>query len=410
MLLIRGAQQLITLRGPCPRRGSTMSDLGIIHDGAVLIDGERIDEVGPTRRVENLTKARGARVIDATGKVVLPGLIDAHSRLLFDRLPGGEQQLGDSFGETESTKPRRARSARTLHAGARRWTYDMASCGTTTVEIRVGGDPGMVRRRLRAAATLSGDPILTRPVLAVSSFVPFTERADAASEPSERTLEWGSNTETAYAIEIYCGEGGVKVADAQMLGELAARCGLDSKLFFAKTPTEELCEIVESQPALSIDIASEVGHRAIRALSGADSVITILPGIAFHTKTPYPQARALIDTGAAVCLATGFGPEAGASFSLPMMMALACRRMRMAPAEAITSCTLNAAVAVGQEAEVGSIEPGKLADLALFDTPDYREIPHYFGFNLCTTTIRRGKIIYYAGSVPPVVRPRLSST
>lgn len=387
-----------------------MSDLGIIHDGAVLINGDRIDEVGPTRRIENLAKARGARVIDATGKVVLPGLIDAHSRLLFDRLPGGEQQHRDSFGEIESTKNRRARSARALHTGARRWTYDMASFGTTTVEIRAGGDPGMVRRRLRAAATLSGDPILTRPVLAVSSFVPPTAEADAAREPSERTIAWGSRSETAYALELHCGEGGVGEAEAQLLTELASRHGLESKLFFAKTHTEELCNIVESRPALSVDIASEVAPRSIRALSRSQSIVTILPGIAFHAKTPYPQARSLIDTGAAICLATGFGPEAGASFSLPMMMALACRRMRMAPAEAIASCTLNAAVAVGRAAELGSLEPGKSADLALFDTPDYREIPHYFGFNLCTTTIRRGKIIYYAGSVPPIVRTRASNT
>jgi imidazolonepropionase-like amidohydrolase len=130
MLLIRGAQQLVTMRGPSPRRGAGMADLGIIADGAVLIDGDRIDEVGPTRRLENLAKARGFRVIDATGKVVLPGLVDAHTRLLFQRFPTwgpAEVDDGSQFGIAEILMARQARSSRALRAATRRWTYD--KCG-----------------------------------------------------------------------------------------------------------------------------------------------------------------------------------------------------------------------------------------------------------------------------------------
>jgi imidazolonepropionase len=414
MLLIRGAQQLVTMRGPRPRRGAEMADLGIIVDGAVLIDGDRIDEVGPTRRLENLAKARGARVIDATGKVVLPGLIDAHTRLLFQRFPTWAYAAAEdqgTFGMAEISKAQRSRSARALQVAARQWTHAMASCGTTTVEVRVGGSPDAVRRSLRAATELSGDPIQTRPVLAISAFVDQSAGTDDATEPTERILSWAANTGTAYSCELYCGEAGLNAKDVHMISELARIRGLRVKLLLGELAPDEVQELVESCSALSVGVTTALLEgSAIGALSRAESVVTLLPGIAHHARAAYPQARALIDRGAAVCLASAFGPEASPSLSMPMMMALACRRMRLTPAEAVAACTLNAAVATGLPDEIGSIEPGKIADLAVFDVTDYRQIPYYFGFNLCATTIRRGKIVYYAGSMPPLAAFRSRST
>jgi imidazolonepropionase len=126
----------------------------------------------------------------------------------------------------------------------------------------------------------------------------------------------------------------------------------------------------------------------------------LLPGLAQGLQIGYPPGRELIDHGGAVCLATAFGPDSCSSLSLPMMMTLACRKMAFTAEEAITACTINAAAAMARQETIGSIEPGKRADLALFSVPDYRLIPYYYGFNLCAMTIRRGKIIYRGATAP----------
>ncbi len=409
MLLIRGAQQLVTMRGPSPRRGAGMADLGIIADGAVLIDGDRIDEVGPTRRLENLAKARGSRVIDATGKVVLPGLVDAHTRLLFQRFPTWAPAEVDDvgqFGIAEIRMARQARSSRALRAATRRWTYNMASCGTTSVEVRVGGAPETVRRGLRAALALAADPIQTSAVLAVSTFVGDATVADDATEPTAATVSWAARTGTAYACELYCGPVGLNAAEVHLVAEAARERDLRVKLLVSGETSTPMDKLVDGVDTLSVDVAAALEAEAIETLGDAGSVVTLLPGIAHHTGSTYPQGRALIDQGAAVCLATAFGPESCPSLSLPMMMSLACRRMRLTPEEAVAACTLKAAAAIGRDDVVGSIEPGKLADLTMFNVTDYRQIPYYFGFNLCAMTIWRGKIVYRAATVPPLAPAR----
>lgn len=405
MLLIRGAQQVVTMRGVCPRRGPAMSDLGVITDGAVLIDGESIVEVGPSRRLENLRIARQARVIDATGKVLLPGLVDSHSRPLFERTEdwshffGGRSNPG--IQRKRQTPP--MRSPRSLLAAARHWTYEMAACGTTTVEVRTDGRYDAARRELRTVSLLSGDPI---DAAAAFSAGMLGARADGSDFGD--VAGWTSRTGAAYACEIPCGHGGLRGDAAKRLASTARSAGLRVKLLTGRTAPRSIGTLADATVALSVDIEGTMDPENVALMGQSGSIATLLPGLSQGMQIAYPPGRELIDHGAAVCLATAFGPDSCPSLSLPMMMTLACRKMAFMAEEAIAACTLNAAAAMARQETIGSIEPGKRADLAIFSVSDYRLIPYYFGFNLCAMTIRRGKIIYRGATAPrpSPTRPR----
>lgn len=388
---------MVTMRGVCPRRGSAMSDLGVIADGAVLIDGESIVEVGQSRRLENLKIARQARVIDATGKVLLPGLIDSHSRLLFERTEEWSRFFGGDYGLESQRKKQTAalRSPRTLLTAARHWTYEMAACGTTTVEVRTDGRFDAARRELRTVSRLSGDPIDAAAAFSTGASGAYVDGQDVGD-----VAGWAARNGAAYACEIPCGSGGARGEAAKRLAAAARSAGLRVKLLTGRTAPRSIALLANAIGALSVDVEGTMDAENVALLGPSESIATLLPGLAQGMRIGYPPGRELIDHGGAVCLATAFGPDSCPSLSLPMMMTLACRRMAFTAEEAITACTVNAAAAMARQATVGSIEPGKRADLAVFSVPDYRLIPHYFGFNLCAMTIRRGKIIYRGATAP----------
>jgi imidazolonepropionase len=371
-----------------------MSDLGVIADGAVLIDGELIVEVGPSRRLENLRIARHARVIDATGKVLLPGLIDSHSRPFFERTEDWSSFLGGSSVPAGQPKRQAAliRSPRLLLAAARQWTYEMAACGTTTVEIRTAGQYEAGRRELRTVLLLSGDPI--------DAAGAFSAGLSRVAPDSDDLAGWASGNGAAYACEIPCGPGGLGGEETTRSARAARVAGLRVKLLTGKTAPRSIGALASEVAALSVDIVGAMDTENVARLGTSEAIATLLPGLSQEMRMGYPSGRELIDHDGAVCLATAFGPAACPSLSLPMMMTLACRKMALTAEEAIAACTLNAAAAMARQQTIGSIEPGKRADLAAFSVPDYRLIPHYFGFNLCALTIRRGKIIYRGATAP----------
>jgi imidazolonepropionase len=147
--------------------------------------------------------------------------------------------------------------------------------------------------------------------------------------------------------------------------------------------------------AASCDHLEKINRADIRALAKCNTVATLLPGCDFHLGLKqYAPARALIDAGAIVALATDYNPGTSPTVSMPMILSLACTQLRMTPGDAIAASTINSAYSLGRHKHIGSLEVGKLADIAIFDVDDYREIPYYFGMNPCHTTIKRGKIIY----------------
>jgi imidazolonepropionase len=338
--LVRGARQLLTLRGPSgPRRGADLGSLGIIQDGAVLIADGLIVEVGPSRRLENLALARGAEQIDASGCVVLPGLVDSHMRVVRD----GAQEL----------------SPRALKTLALRAVEEAVRCGTTAIEAK-SGDLKMLR--LQAA-------LEELPLTFVSTFLaprPLNQLADSLW-PMMRKHK------LADFVEIDC-EDETILAKARLLGwglKVSAGIALAAKL-----------------GATSVNVA-EASERDAMLLGQSNTIATLSPRAAFHgTGEHYPPARMLIDHGAAVALASGVNQT-----SMQTTLALACHTMNMTVAEAIAASTINGAHALRRAGSIGSIEAGKSADLVILGVPDYREWPQHFGMNLASLVMIRGAVL-----------------
>ncbi|MBI1356145.1 MAG: amidohydrolase family protein [Acidobacteria bacterium] len=410
LIFLRGARQLITLRGPRPRRGLQLSDLSLIRDGSVLIDGQRIVEVGSTRRIENLSRAKEARVIDVSGKVVLPGFVDAHMRLAFagpplrrfeERIAGAPVAWNEQGERTPSSI--RAIPARELRARARRWTYLAAAAGATTVGLHSRQNLEMEAeiKGLRVAQALAGDPVNVAAVFGVG-VPPGLDRPRAEERALEVLDKLGSRKSLCYAVEVELGRAAFDVAAARRILVSARQRGFALKLLDHGDETDSCVRLALELGASSVERLGKISEAAIDLLADSQTVAMLLPGVAYHQESPYPPARRLVDRGAAVALASGFGPTLSPGFSLPMAISLACREMRLMPEEAIAAATLNAAVAIGQGDRIGSIEPDKQADMTVFDVADYREIPYFFGVNLCALTIQAGRVIYRAGAPPPL--------
>jgi imidazolonepropionase len=406
MIFIRGARQLVTLRGSVlPRRGMQLGELGVIADGALLIEGEQIREVGTTRRIENLAVTRAASVIDATGKVILPGFVDSHTRLIHASLPltPHDARVAGAFGGPEPSAPlpsvMRAGSPKALHSRARAWAHRFAAHGTTTVEVRsgLGLDLHTEIAALRAARRLDGDPLdVNCAFLAGDPAGKAVPAAPAVEQITEVLLPILRRRRLAAVCDVLCGLGGFGAEQAREILERARALGFGLRVQGDQRSHSGAARLAVETGALSAEHLLWTSDEEIDLLSATATIATLLPATVYaEGGDRHAPARRLIDRGAAVALATGFGPSSP-TLSMPMVLSLACREMKLSAEEAITAATLNAAASLGRAGRLGSLEPGKQADLAVFDVRDYREIPYYFGFNLCVMTMKKGRVIYPA--------------
>jgi imidazolonepropionase len=407
LIFLRGARQLLTLRGPSPRRGLQLSDLGLIRDGSVLVEGDKIVEVGSTRRIENLARSRKARVVEVGGKVLLPGFVDPHMRLLFGGPPlrSFEQWIAGAPVEREPAEGAfsaiRFDTLKSLRSMARRWTYLAAAYGSTTLELRSsqGLHIEAELRALRVARALDGDPLELSAVF--SATLPAgMEQAEGVERTLQVMERLAARRGLCEAVEVRCDPGGFRESAARAILRRALQLGFERRLVVdARSPG--------GRAGIAVDLGVRTAERLDAVLEGdidrlADSaaIAMLLPAISCDQALAYPPGRRLIDRGAAVALATGFGPAESPGFGMQTAISLACREMRFMPEEAIAAATINAAEAIGRASRIGSIEPDKQADLTVFDVEDYREIPYFFGVNLCALTMKRGRIIYRAATPP----------
>jgi len=411
MLLIRGARQLLTLRGPWPRRGQALTELGIIEDGAVLVAGDRIHSVGPTRRVENLKEARGAEVFEATGKVVMPGFVDSHTHFLFPsarlgdferRIEGaGYLDVGGSGGGIHSTvHVLRRTSPRALENTALRRLDQFARCGTTTVEGKSGYglNPVAEVKSLRVMQKVDGRPIeVVRTFL--GAHVPGPEWENNPDgylrQVIEEMLPVVRRRRLAEFCDAWCDPGAFTAAQCRRVLVAARDLGMRLKLHAEQLGTSGAVGLAIELGAISIDHLERLKGDDLDALARSDTIATLLPGSVFYQgEQGYAPARRLISRGAAVALATDFNPGTSPTLNMQMILALACTQMKMTPAESISAATINGAAALGRADRLGSLEPGKSADLILLDAGDYREAAYYYGMNLCLRAMKRGQWIH----------------
>lgn len=412
-LFICHAKQLLTMAGlPAPRRGEGLRHLGLIADGAVLIDGAKIRAVGGTAELAGEARRLKAREMDCRGRVVMPGFVDSHTHLVFagNRLDDFERRIeGRSYeeiagagGGIQSSARRLANaSVPSLIRQASRFLDQFAQHGTTTLEVKTGyglsaaGELKMLEviRLLRKAAPLELVPTL----LAAHALPPgYTQkRHEYLRLVVTRLIPVAARKKLAEFVDAFCDRGAFSVAECRRVLKAGQRSGLTPRIHAEQLRHTGAARLAIELGAASADHLDKLSARDLRALARSSVVATLLPGANFHLGLErYPPARRLIDEGAAVALATDFNPGTSPTVNMQFILALACSAMRMTPAEAVTAATLNAAWALRRADRLGSLEPGKQADLAIMEVDDYREIPYYFAVNHCVMTVKHGRVIY----------------
>ncbi len=410
-ILVRRASQVLTLRGSAgPRRGAALRDLGIVEQGAVLIRGYAVVAAGSAREVEALSGARQADEIDARGCVVMPGFVDSHTHLAYGtprlldyemRLAGAayEEIAAAGGGILSSVRAVRSLPASALEAQVRAALEAMVRPGTTPAEAKSGYglDEAAEYKTLELYARLDGQPLRIVPTY-LGAHVPPPEYRDAPDAYIEWTcahmLPAVSARKLARFADVYCDAGAFSLAQSRQYLERARAVGLRLKMHAEQFTRTGAALLGVELGAASVDHLDCAGEQELRALAGSQTIATLLPGAVFHLGlTRYPPARALIGAGAAVALATDFNPGTSPTYSMQMALSLACAQMRMTPAEAIAAATINGAHALGCADRLGSLEPGKQADLIVLNVSDYRELPYYFGGNNVRQTMKGGQIV-----------------
>jgi imidazolonepropionase len=415
-VLLTNCAEIVTLRGPAPRRGRALSELGVIRDGALLIRDERIAAIGSRRRMERLPESRRARKIDLGGRVVLPGFVDSHTHLIHAASRAAEYEqriLGATYEEIaragggilSSVRKVRGASPSLLKSRALAHLAQFAAHGTTTIEAKSGYGLDWpserkilltLRELARAQAVEIIPTFLGAHVLAPEFRGRKGKSADAYVEVICR--EWLPRVAAenlAEFCDVFCDRGAFTVEQSRKILTAARVCGLGLRLHADQLAHTGAAKLAVELHASSADHLEKISASDSRALAHSNVTCTLLPGCCFHLGLAhYAPARRLIDASAIVALATDFNPGTSPTLSMPMILSLACTQMRMTPAEAIAAATINAAYSLGAHKRIGSLEVGKFADIAVFDVADYREIPYHFGVNHCWLTMKRGRIIY----------------
>jgi imidazolonepropionase len=411
-ILLRGARQLLTLRGSSePRRGAAMRELGVIPDGAVLIQDGVILSLGPSRRVENLSLARNAVEIDATGRVVAPGFVDSHAHLVcgpprlmdYDmRLAGRSyHQIAEAGGGIlASVRAVREMPIRRLILQARQTLNACIQHGTTTLEAKSGYglDETGERKALRAVRALQDKPLDLIPTYLGAHTVPpeYAGRADAYVHwMCSHIMPRIRRHRLAIFADVHYERGAFTFEQVRRYLSAARDLGFLLKIHAEQFSHSGAVRLAVEMGTVSADHLDYIDEEDARLLARSDTIATLLPGAVFHLGLDrYAPARSLIEAGAAVALATDYNPGTSPTCNMQIIMSLACSQMRMTPAEAFSAATINGAHALRLGHRVGSIETGKRADLVMFDASDYREIPYHFGVNLVAMTMKGGQVLY----------------
>jgi imidazolonepropionase len=390
-----------------------MRELGIIPDGAVLVVDGRIQAVGQGRRVENLAAARNALEIDARGKVVLPAFVDSYCWPLWGwthpaeapprAFAGGGVQDWHSIEPWRSFREIPSTPSRTLQRRLRLALEDFVRHGVTTIEAKTGWGLD-ARGHIKSLRVLAGVPglwvdLLSSVLLDGPAGEASAGQGESLEEQARRFLPEAARRHALRFVEVCPGKGVMSVEAARRCLLAARGLGLQLRVNAGRSghPAVRLALETDAVSVAAIDHATQDD---LAALADRGTVVILLPAVALNLGfPPLTSARFLIDRGVAVALATGYSPCLNPAASMQHVLWAACRFLHMQPAEALAAATVNAAYALGCGAQCGSLEAGKRADLAIFDTSDYREIVYCGAENLVLATIKGGSVLYQRGEV-----------
>ena len=387
-----------------------MADAGIQRGWAIAVDGDKIAAVGP--QDDLLREFSGAREIDCAGTVITPGLVDSHTHAVFGRGRYEEHELraaGVSYmdiarrggGIHSSIADLRSRSEDELFALTLDRVNRLASYGSTTVEVKSGYGLSLddELKSLRVIARVGG----ASPVRIVATWLGAHEipleyrarprgRAEYVKLLIEEILPQVKAERLASFADVFCEPGVFSIEETRSILDASRNAGLGIKLHADELEPGGGAELAATLGAVSADHLAAISDAGIRALAAAGTVATLLPGtMLFLGRTKQAPARSLIDTGAAVALATDFNPGTSPTVNFPLILTLGVSQLRMSASEALVAATVNGAAALGLAETTGQIAPGYSADMAVFAADDIREIPYWYGDRRCRMTWARGK-------------------
>lgn len=415
-LIIKNANQLITLRGHSrePAAGSKMEEIGILHDGAAAVNGDRIVAVGETSEV--LEEYVGSLEIDASSKVVIPGFIDSHTHLVFAGSREDELDLkikGASYmeimqrggGILRTVRETRTATRDQLMDTCRKRVANMIVHGTTTAEAKSGYGLTLEDeiKSLETIQRLNEETLITLiPTFLGAHAIPpeFHGRtAEFVTLLCEIWIPEVARRRLAVFCDVFCEKGVFEIEDSRRILESAKRAGLLPKLHADELYPLGGAELAAEVGAVSADHLLFASTSGLAAMKQAGVVATLLPAAPLTLMLDrYADARKIIAQGVPVALGSDLNPGCWLE-NFQLVIALACYKLRMTPAEALTAGTINAAHAVGSADLVGSIEVGKKADLLILEASDYRFLANRLGSNMVGTVVKNGRIVAKNGQL-----------
>jgi imidazolonepropionase len=411
-IAILNCSQVVTVAGPTrPRVGLEMRELSVVSSGALLLRGSRIEKVGTTAEIETLIDNE-CTVVDAGGRVVLPGFVDAHTHPVFagtrvdefeERAIGAiYQEIAARGGGIQSTVNRtRAATLNELVSAGNQYALWFIRCGTTTVEAKSGYGLSVEDelKLLRAIKLLNEETHLRYvPTFLGAHSIPPEYRARRSEYVSliiDEMLPRVAEEKLAEYCDVFC-EDQVFTPDESWRILSAARChGMSLRIHADQLSLSGGAKLAAELATATADHLEHTDSEGIAALKSSAVQPVLLPGSVYTLgSSHYPQARAMIDAGLAVVLATDFNPGSSPTPSMPMILSLAATHMKMTPAEAVTAATVNAAYSLNRGDQLGSLEPGKIADVVIHDCADYRELAYFFGIEHAWQVYAAGELVY----------------
>ena len=414
-LIVKNAEELVTL-SPSSKEES---GLGIIRRGAVAVKEGRIFWVGKTEEhPKEICLGTGGHEIDATGKVVMPGLIDAHTHLIFagSRENEFEQRIqGLSYldiaerggGILSTVEATRKASFDELFSLGKKRLDRMLHKGVTTIEAKSGyglslDDEIKILKVMQALQKVHAVEIV--PTFLGAHTIPkeFRDvRTRYIDLLTQEMIPRVAEERLAEFCDVFCEERAFTLEESKKILEAGKDYGLKPKIHADQLSPGGGAELAAEVGAFSADHLEHVSQEGIKKMAEKGVTAVLLPGASFFlSMKKVPPAREMIEQGVSVSLATDLNPGSSMTESLPLMMTMGCIMYKMVPREVIQGVTIHAARSMGREKEIGSLEVGKQADILLFAIPNYRYLPYHFGVDHVEVVIKKGKLVYNRSVVP----------
>jgi imidazolonepropionase len=414
-MLIHSANQLLTIAGG-PQRGRAIGELGLIENGAVLIREEKVFDIGKTPEMRE--KYPDEPTLDASGSVLMPGFVDPHTHLIWggDRAKEFEMRLEGAHyldilkaggGILSTVRDTRKASLESLLAQARPRLMRMFATGTTTVEAKTGYglQTATELRMLKALLTLDREGPLEFAITFLGAHAIAPEFKDDPQGYTDHLVEtmlpivsewWETHAprrQNKPFVDVFCETGAFDLAQSRQILEKAKGLGFPLKIHADEFDNLGGASLATELGAASADHLVVTSDEDIAALANSETVAVSLPCTPFGlAHCEYTPAQKMLDAGVILALATDCNPGTAWTESMQFSLALACRSMKLTPAQAIVAATINAAYAIRRDDRIGSLEIGKQADMLLLSVPDYRQLGYRFGTNLVKKVIKRGRI------------------